>query len=254
MAFRYPRLDKKDLDRLYTGAGSKVWQSPSEDRIDWAIAHTYINDVSPADVLDVGCFDGRFLSKLASGIRLHGIEINSEAVAIAEQAGINIRGPDFSTLDSMPEHFDVITAFDVIEHVESPRIFLGACSRALRRGGTLIIATGNSQSWPWRLLGARNQYCICAEHIAFVNPAWCERESAKAHLHLQSIKSYRRGHFSLAKRAWDIAVNHVYAVAPQSISWLRNMGFGNPVGAHAADHPPLWPSAQDHFIARFKKL
>jgi SAM-dependent methyltransferase len=254
MYFRYPRLCKQDLDRLYASAGGKIWQTPSEDRVDWTIAETHVANISSADVLDVGCFDGRFLGKLPLGLRLHGIEINQEAATIAEQAGINIHGRDFSALDSMPSHFDVITAFDVIEHVESPRIFLESCSRALRQGGALIIATGNSHSRPWRLLGARNQYCMCAEHISFINPDWCERESAGAHLQLESTDLYTRGHFSRIKTARDFAINHLFALAPHSITWLRKLGFGNPVEPYAMALPPLWPSAQDHFIARFKKL
>lgn len=57
--------------------------------------------------------------------------------------------------------FDVVTAFEVIEHVSgSPKMFLEECWRVLRPGGLLYLATPNVVSWPKvrRLLSHQHPY------------------------------------------------------------------------------------------------
>jgi SAM-dependent methyltransferase len=90
-------------------------------------------------VLDVGSGIGNF-SVACPGV-YRGIDTNETAIADGQRLGRNVH---FGLIeDEPPESYDVVTVFQVLEHVESPLEFLRACSRSLRPGGLLMISTPN---------------------------------------------------------------------------------------------------------------
>ena len=66
------------------------------------------------------------------------------------------------TLDSLRENaaerFGVVTAPDVVEHVEDPPALLADAAALLSPGGILLVSTPDVASWPARLLGRRWHY------------------------------------------------------------------------------------------------
>jgi hypothetical protein len=168
-------------------------------------------------------------------------------------AGISIVGLDFDALASFKGLFNVITAFDVIEHVRNPKQLLSLCAGALCTDGLLIVATGNARSFAWRLLGARNLYCICAEHLAFISPKWCRKVASETGLAVVSLRPYRRGRSSVLGWLLDAAKNVSYRLWPSGVSLLRRLGMGRLTHPAKAEYPPLWPSAKDHFLVVFQR-
>ena len=233
-----------------------AWQTPADQRADWALARTRLEQLlGGGEIIDVGCNDGRFLGSLDGSWQRYGIELNRAAVERAAACGITILGHNVEVLDSFEGRFDVITAFDVIEHVENPAKFLAMCARALRSRGIIVVATGNSHSFPWRLLGSRTYYCVYPEHLVFVSPDWCVRMAPRLGLVLESIETYRRLDGSWYNCVLHAAKNIGYRLSPSSFALLRRFGFG---GIHdpieiALQHPPTWPTARDHFLAVFEK-
>jgi 2-polyprenyl-3-methyl-5-hydroxy-6-metoxy-1,4-benzoquinol methylase len=98
--------------------------------------------VRPGRLLDVGCSCGYFMEVAASrGFDVQGVEFSKSAIAAASAT---LRPRIFEgTLDEMPLNgmFDVVSAFDLIEHVQDPRALLRRCAAVLRPGGALIIST-----------------------------------------------------------------------------------------------------------------
>ena len=98
-------------------------------------------------VLDVGCGEGNFLAKaMKMGAQVSGIELNRSAASVAQGKGIHVHD-ELIGLHSQVDHYDVVTSFQVLEHVPDPANFLIGCLRALRPGGTLIIGVPNNDSF-----------------------------------------------------------------------------------------------------------
>ena len=106
-------------------------------------------------LLDVGCGTGSFLSELqrAGGWQTMGIDINQSAVGVACRRGVNARRGELSALDLPTSSFDVVTMWEVIEHVLDPRKTLVEIRRILKPEGVLLLSTPNGESWQARLWG-----------------------------------------------------------------------------------------------------
>jgi len=97
-----------------------------------------------ASVVDVGCGDGHFLSLLPQKTKL-GLELNPSAAAKAAARGLDVR---MEKLENLPEaSVDVVTLFQVLEHVPDPIRTLADALRVLRPGGTLLAAVPNNDGF-----------------------------------------------------------------------------------------------------------
>jgi 2-polyprenyl-3-methyl-5-hydroxy-6-metoxy-1,4-benzoquinol methylase len=98
-------------------------------------------------VLDVGCGEGNFLTKAqAKGAQAFGIEFNKEAAKIAGGKGIHMHEESLSDHQFI-DFYDVVTSFQVLEHVADPVAFVRGCIKVLRPGGTLVIGVPNDDSF-----------------------------------------------------------------------------------------------------------
>jgi len=103
--------------------------------------------VKPGNVLDVGSAFGTFL-KVASnrGWKPHGVEYSQfSSSAAREHWGFEIFNGDITTSSYQNGQFDLITYWDVIEHVIDPRANLEKANALLKKGGKLLITTDNYQ-------------------------------------------------------------------------------------------------------------
>lgn len=262
LSFRYPQLSKKDLNKLYQSESKEIWKRVPGSRRDWNIALKWINDQfrTRSKVLDVGCFDGDFLYELGDNYDRFGIEINKYAANRAGKRGITIIDRNLETLSDLNYLFDVIVAFDIIEHVTDPKTFLKSLSNIVRSGGMVIVSTGNTHSLSWRLMGSRYWYCTIAEHISFINPAWCERVAPEFIFDVKRIVKYSHVenlNFGLGYKIKELSRNLLYKSIPCFAAWLRSMGVGKRKACQHSElkhFPPSWMSAKDHFIIEFRKL
>jgi SAM-dependent methyltransferase len=95
--------------------------------------------VASPRVLDVGCAFGTFLGSLPSTWSRWGTDVSQHAIA---KATAMVPGATFATYDGLhlpfAGPFDVITAFDVLEHVPHVEALLAELAGGLAPGGALV--------------------------------------------------------------------------------------------------------------------
>ncbi len=127
-------------------------------------------------VLDVGCASGRLAREfLDRGWRADGVEFLPALADRARSEGVAVRVGDFTRLDLPPSSYDLITAFHVIEHFDSPLDAAKKCRALLKPGGALVLETPN-----WRGVGAllrrsRWSHLIPPEHLNYFGPGSLRR-------------------------------------------------------------------------------
>jgi SAM-dependent methyltransferase len=104
------------------------------------------------DLLDVGCGTGVFLSRARRhGFRVTGIDIDQRAIETAKKRhGIGDAHP--MSLEEFSQRFpgrkfDVITCFQILEHLDNIRGFLSLVRTLLKPGGFIVIGTPNRERW-----------------------------------------------------------------------------------------------------------
>ncbi len=126
--------------------------------------------VGPGRLLDVGCATGFFLDEAQqAGWTATGLDLSNFAVQYArQQLGLDVHQGTLDSVDLPSESFDLLTMWDVIEHVPDPLVCIQKASRLLREGGVLTLATPDVESVPARLAGPRwVGYKLSGEHITF---------------------------------------------------------------------------------------
>jgi len=108
-------------------------------------------------LLDIGCATGNFLRVAQSrGWQVSGIEPNTQVAQIARDSyDLNVQQGTLDTVSLPPAHFDVITFWDVLEHVHSPRQTLERVYELLRPHGVVIFSIPNINSFDRLILGSR---------------------------------------------------------------------------------------------------
>lgn len=110
-------------------------------------------------ILDVGCSSGLFLQALKQygAWETYGVELNPHMAAIARKGGIKIVAGQLFDAHCPDNYFDVITLWDVLEHVHDPKSNLKEIHRILKPGGYLFISGPNLNSLDAKLF---KQYWI----------------------------------------------------------------------------------------------
>jgi SAM-dependent methyltransferase len=93
-----------------------------------------------ARILDAGCGSGRMLDELADYGRVSGIDVSEMAAEAARARGHgDVRVGPLEALPWEDDSFDLVTAFDVIEHTPDDRATLRELRRVTRPGGSALI-------------------------------------------------------------------------------------------------------------------
>lgn len=104
-------------------------------------------------ILDVGCGDGNFLSRLAEqkkGFELYGFDISDEAIRLAKRKKFisDLFVGDLLKKETLPrKRFDVVVCSEVLEHIDDYKKALKNISGLVKRDGKLIVTVPHSMRY-----------------------------------------------------------------------------------------------------------
>jgi len=98
-------------------------------------------------LLDVGCGRGWFLQEAKKrGWDVFGTEYSETAVELCRSHGIEMHSGALRKSLFPDQHFDIVTSFEVIEHINNPNEDLALISNFVRKGGLFYCTTPNFNS------------------------------------------------------------------------------------------------------------
>ena len=146
-----------------------------------------------AKVLDVGCGGGIFGEALAgAGAAVKGIDLAPASIDIARShAALSGLAIDYECVDaaalaaSHGGEYDVVTCFELLEHVPRPDEVVAACAALVRPSGAVFFSTinRNVKSFLFAIVGAEHVLRMVPrgthEYLKLIQPselaAWCRR-------------------------------------------------------------------------------
>lgn len=114
----------------------------------WALARLPLES---ATLLDIGCADGRFVYAAARrGLDARGIDHSGRLIDEGNRryGGDRLSRASIDEFVAAERVFDIVTLFEVIEHVPDPADLLHRACGLLRPGGTLFVSTPNRRGYP----------------------------------------------------------------------------------------------------------
>jgi SAM-dependent methyltransferase len=157
LLFQSPRPGEADLLAAYGEVEDPIYLAERENRyLTFRRAVRLLGAPQGRRLLDVGAYCGYFVEVACqAGFEAEGIELSRWAGAQARAAGIPVYNENIAERAARGAHYDVVTLWDVVEHLAEPRRDLLAARELLRPGGRLVVSTIDAGSRVARLLGAR---------------------------------------------------------------------------------------------------
>lgn len=122
-------------------------------------------------ILDIGCGTGFFLDVAKEmGWEVYGTEFTDDAVNICKNKGINMQTGRLNAGWYNPEQFDVITSFEVMEHIYNPIEEVQNIHHILRKGGLFYLTTPNFNAVERYMLKDNYNVITYPEHLCYYTP------------------------------------------------------------------------------------
>ena len=200
--------DNVDLAELakFNSLASRWWDTEGEFgalheinplRLDWIRQHVKL---AGCNALDIGCGGGILAESLSvSGATVTGIDMAEGPLAVARlhqhESGAEV---DYrqSTAEALaaaePEHYDVVTCLEMLEHVPDPSQVILSCAQLVKPGGHVFFSTinRNPKSFLFAIVGAEYVLGLLPrgthEYDKFMRPSELENWARTAGLELRA--------------------------------------------------------------------
>ena len=126
------------------------WWYRARRRILAALVRREVQPPAGAKILEIGCGSGHNLSMLADFGHVDGLELDDEARALSEKRlGRSVmRSPLPELAEVRDRQYDLVGAFDVIEHIDDDAAALASIATKLKPGGKFVM-TVPAHQWMW---------------------------------------------------------------------------------------------------------
>ena len=139
-------------------------------------------------LLDIGSGLGYFLKVAQNcGWDVTGLEPQrSAALFCRQQLGINVHIGTIKNHNLLAESYDVVTLWDVWEHVHDPLNFLHSCISLLSPGGLLVVAIPNASGLPALIFKGDWRY-VMKTHLNYFSLPYITRTFSNQGLKIERI-------------------------------------------------------------------
>jgi 2-polyprenyl-3-methyl-5-hydroxy-6-metoxy-1,4-benzoquinol methylase len=136
------------------------------------IMQQYHRSPSAPRYLDVGCSTG-FVVEAAqnAGWEAFGIDLNPSAIEFGHARGLNLQNTSLEQCDFPAASFDIISLFDVLEHLPNPKEILSQAMHLLKPGGIVFLYVPNYDSASRILMGKDAHFIWPTHHLNYYTPA-----------------------------------------------------------------------------------
>jgi SAM-dependent methyltransferase len=167
-------------------------------------------------LLDVGCAAGFFLAEAQAHYEVLGVELSTWSSAYArDRLKLPVTTGTLQQAALQADCFDVVTLWDVIEHVPEPVPLLAEAARVLKPGGRLVLTTGDWGSAYAQARGANWHLMTPPWHLTMFSRATLQRAAERAGLRV------------LAWRCEGVAGDGVWWRNRASLVVSRALGLGD---------------------------
>lgn len=163
------------------------------------VADLHLNELVPGRLLEIGCGDGSFLSRMKNlGWEVEGVDFDAMAAESAkEKFNVEVKVGRLEDMHYPEGAFDAVTLRHVIEHVFDPVKTMREVSRILKPGGTAVLLTPNTKSLGLQTFGVNWRGLEPPRHIHLFSPNTLASVARKSGLEV--VRSY-----STAANAWVV--------------------------------------------------
>ena len=167
-------------------------------RTEYIDLHSPVNKLK---VLDVGCGGGLVSEALAQfGAQVTGIDMGEAPLNVAKlhllESGLSVEYKKITAeelAEERPEHYDVVTCLEMLEHVPKPESVIQACAKMVKPGGDVYFSTinRNPKAWLFAIVGA--EYILnllpkgTHEYDKLIKPSELSEYARNAGLELQRM-------------------------------------------------------------------
>jgi 2-polyprenyl-6-hydroxyphenyl methylase/3-demethylubiquinone-9 3-methyltransferase len=164
----------------------------------------FIDERSPVaelNVLDVGCGGGILSESMAQrGATVTGIDMGEAPLSVARlhslESGVTINYRKITAealAEEQPEHYDIVTCLEMLEHVPDPSQVIAACAHLVKPGGDVYFSTinRNPKAYVFAIIGAEYVLQLLPkgthEYAKFIKPSELAQWSRSAGLSWKEI-------------------------------------------------------------------
>ncbi|MCE2962631.1 MAG: class I SAM-dependent methyltransferase [Chitinophagales bacterium] len=201
----------EELTKHYEGYGRNDYLSPLTIKRYKELLDSFEPYRETNNILDVGCGIGYFLEVAKQrGWSVYGTEYTDVAIDLCEEKGIKMHKGILNPENYGSLKFDVITSFEVIEHIYNPLDELNNMYKLLRKGGVFYFTTPNFNALERYFLGAAYSNICYPEHLSYYT-------KKTAHFLLNSI-GFQRKYILTSGISLTAIRNYFFARKEKSIS------------------------------------
>jgi dolichol-phosphate mannosyltransferase len=194
LLYENPREPEAEIETQYDQVVDPTYESEADGRVRTFSHHLkdLARFISPGRVLDVGCYTGVFLDCARQrGWQTFGVEPSAWAARRANEKGHAVVHAPLRKSNLQSDSYDLVTFWDVIEHLHDPLGQLKEAYRVLQPGGVLALSTKNVGCTFARLAGRRWPWFM-RMHLYYFTPGTITQFLRAAGFHVMAIERHKR--------------------------------------------------------------